>query len=218
MTQNRSHAVMAQRAPSPDSLDYFPTPPWGTRALCEYLARHDDIAKQSCWEPACGEGHMARALGEYFSSVVATDIHDYGAGYPAHDFLDAGSLMEWDTPEVDWIITNPPFNKASAFALRGIALARVGVALLVRTSFLEGGERYRSLFRPYPPTYILQFSERIPMFKGRLNRAGSSATAYCWILWVQVPGGHSTFKWLPPGTRARFERDDDYAEQMEFET
>lgn len=35
MTQNTSHAVMAQRVEAHDSLDDFPTPPWATRALLE---------------------------------------------------------------------------------------------------------------------------------------------------------------------------------------
>jgi len=36
--QNTSHAVMAQRVEPHDSLDFFPTPPWATRALCEWIA------------------------------------------------------------------------------------------------------------------------------------------------------------------------------------
>ena len=35
--QNTSHAVMAQRIEPHDSLDYSPTPPWATRALCEQV-------------------------------------------------------------------------------------------------------------------------------------------------------------------------------------
>ncbi len=38
--QNRSSAVMQQRSEPHDSLDDFPTPPWATRALCEYIARY----------------------------------------------------------------------------------------------------------------------------------------------------------------------------------
>jgi hypothetical protein len=30
-------AVMAQRREPPDALDYFPTPPWATRALFEHV-------------------------------------------------------------------------------------------------------------------------------------------------------------------------------------
>ena len=37
MAQNTSHAVMAQRTESPDSLDDFPTPPWATRAFVEHV-------------------------------------------------------------------------------------------------------------------------------------------------------------------------------------
>ena len=37
MSQNTSHAVMAQRTESPDSLDDFPTPPWATRAFVEHV-------------------------------------------------------------------------------------------------------------------------------------------------------------------------------------
>jgi hypothetical protein len=32
-----STSVMARRVEPPDSLDFFPAPPWATRALCEYL-------------------------------------------------------------------------------------------------------------------------------------------------------------------------------------
>ena len=34
MAQNTSHAVMSQRSEPLGSLDFFPTPPWATRALC----------------------------------------------------------------------------------------------------------------------------------------------------------------------------------------
>lgn len=37
MSQNTSTAVMQRRVEAHDSLDDFPTPPWATRALCEWL-------------------------------------------------------------------------------------------------------------------------------------------------------------------------------------
>jgi hypothetical protein len=74
MKQNTSHAVMAQRGEPRDSLDDFPTPPWATRALCEKLigAGHD-LTGMSEWEPARGQGYMARPLAEYFGTVYASD-------------------------------------------------------------------------------------------------------------------------------------------------
>lgn len=211
MSQNRSSAVMAQRIEAHDSLDHFPTPPWATRALCEWLLSADEpIGRLSVWEPACAEGHMMRPLGEYFGTVSASDVHDYGVGAPVRDFL--WPLHEEDL--FDWIVTNPPFRLADQFALKGLRCARRGVALLVRTAFLESGERYRSLFETSPPIDILQFCERVPMFKGRLDAKGSTATAYAWLVWRRGLKPGTRFHWLAP-CRKRLERAGDYPEAAE---
>lgn len=206
MPQNRSAAVMQQRVEPPDSLDFFPTPAWGTRALCEYLDLDVGITTGAltAWEPACGEGHMVRPLKEYFAEVYASDCHDYGDN-EIYDFL----LPSKST--ADWIITNPPFRLADQFAECGLRRANYGggVALLVRTAFLEGQRRYENLFRREPPAIILQFSERLPMFKGRVDRAGTTATAYCWIIWTKPSAGGTRFDWIGP-SRRRLERDEDY--------
>lgn len=195
--QNRSTAVMQRRTEAPDGLDYFPTPPWATRALCEHvLGGRAALAGCSVWEPACGEGHMVRPLAEYFGAVHASDIHDYG-GNAVHDFLGDGLLAAPAPVRADWVITNPPFNRAAAFALRAMALGVDGVALLVRSAFLEGVTRGAELFDPYPPALVAQFRERVAMFKGRLDAAGGSATAYCWVVWRR--GVEPTrFTWIRP--------------------
>lgn len=203
MSQNRSHAVMAQRAEPHDSLDYFPTPPWATRALCEWLSANGLMSRQQiAWEPACGEGHMSRPLGEYFGEVVASDVHPYGFG-EVSDFL----MMP--VRETDWVITNPPFRLAEQFVERGLLAARYGVAMLVRTAFLESVGRYEGLFNPYPPAAVLQFSERVPMHKGKLTATGSTATAYCWVVWRKHAPEGTRFHWIAP-CRKRLERPSDY--------
>jgi hypothetical protein len=204
--QNTSSAVMAQRKEPHDSLDFFPTPPWSTRALCERL--HRSGALNTCWEPACGAGHMAQPLKEYFKHVYATDIHDYGYG-ALDDFL---LPRPGGHQRFDFIITNPPFRLAHEFAENALRFALAGVALLVRIQFLEGQERYRSLFSRCPPTWILQFTERVTMLKGRLhNDSTSTATAYCWLVWLLPQVNSITrFHWIPP-CRARLERPRDYA-------
>ena len=62
--QNTSHAVMSQRVEAKDSPDDFPTPPWATRALMEYVIEKASLSTRSCLEPACGAGHMAKVLRE----------------------------------------------------------------------------------------------------------------------------------------------------------
>lgn len=205
MAQNTSHAVMSQRVEPLDSLYHFPTPPWGTRALCEWLKDKYTLKKHGVWEPAAGAGDMARPLSEYFEEVYASDVHDYGCGYDVVDFLDASRRDDF------WIITNPPFRLAEQFAMKAIERALFGSAMLVRTSFLESTGRYSRLFSQQPPTDILQFSERLPMHKGRLLANGSTATSYCWLVWqAHLIGKQTNFHWIPP-CRKRLERAEDYA-------
>ncbi len=213
--QNTSSAVMAQRKEPHDSLDDFPTMPWGTRAVIEYAIigqgeRRDTLAKMSCWEPAANRGFMARPLAEYFKTVHTSDVHDYGAGYDVHDFLQPY------TPKcikrIDWVFTNPPFRIAKQFIQRGLEIARVGVAVVVRTSFLESKDRYENLYRDTPPNIVAPFVERIPMFKGRIDPAGSTATSYAWLIWQKrppVPGRGTQLIWIPPCRKA-LEREGDY--------
>jgi hypothetical protein len=59
---NGARSVMACRLEQRDSLDYFPTPPWATRALVERVLPHLGVGlarMNTVWECACGEGHMS---------------------------------------------------------------------------------------------------------------------------------------------------------------
>lgn len=203
-----ARAVMASRREPPTSLDFFPTPPWATRALCELLReRGVPIGGQEVWDPACGEGHMVGPLQEEFWHAEGSDVFDYGRGYRVRDFLDpAGHAYR-----PDWIITNPPFATSLQFALIALPLARAGVALLVRTAWLAGAERYERLFGPQPPSIVAQFCERVPMTRGRWDPAASTATDYAWVIWrgIGQRGRKPEFVHLPPGTRTRCTRLDD---------
>jgi len=229
MSANRSTAVMQRRQPAPDALDYFPTPPWATRALCVFLQDQGEALGQlSCWEPACGEMHMARPLGEYFGRLTATDVHRYSMEHGICDFLIEGAGRE-----ADWIVTNPPFLLGQRFVETALRRAGRGVAMFVRQGFTESDERYQGIFAPFPPTYELQFVERVVLLRGRLIRAGapdpfnidettgeprkaSTATGYCWLVWLH--GQSDTRKRWIAKCRERLERPGDYpayAEQWE---
>lgn len=209
MSQNRSSAVMQQRSEPHDSLDDFPTPPWATRALCEWLVANwcqerSDWASFTCREPAANRGHMVRPLREYFGQVLASDVHDYGAGFPVSDYLFGPS-----PPCVDFTITNPPFKLAEQFIERASLSSEHGFAMIVRSAFLEGIGRHERLFSVNPPSHVLQFTERVVMHKGRLAPEGSTATAYCWLVWIDGLGPETQFEWIAP-CRKRLEREGDY--------
>jgi len=210
MAQNRSTAVMAQRKEAPASLDYFPTPPWAVRAFCAaFFAGYPDRLLGSVWDPACGEGHMLAGLADRFPICFGSDVYDYGKGYPVGDFCDATPLNFWQPGEkVDWIITNPPFNQAADFMRRALALRpRGGVALLMRSVWLEGGARWREIFNTIDrPDEVWISAERIAMLKGRYDPAASTATSYAWFIWHSPhevagprPAGQSRLCWVPPG-------------------
>jgi len=204
--QNTSHAVMAQRTEGKQSLDDFPTPLWATRALIEEVIGKDHVAGKTCLEPACGRGHMAVGLGEYFGEVSASDVFEYGFGTVA-DFQKAKHAE----CSFDWVITNPPFRLAEDFIIRSLSIARVGVAMLVRTVFIESVGRYDRLFKPIPPAKVAQFTERVPMVKGRVDKKASTATGYAWIVWDKSIRQDTALVWIPP-SRKRMEREGDYVQ------
>ncbi|SEB78395.1 hypothetical protein [Rhodobacter sp. 24-YEA-8] len=216
--QNVSTAVMQRRVEPHDSLDDFPTPPWATRALCEWLKISAECAEEhplmlAAREPCANRGHMVRVLCEYFATVDAADVHDYGAGFPVRDYL-----FGPDPELVDWTVMNPPFRLAEQFIQRGLRTSRHGIAVIVRSAFLEGVGRYRDLFSVMPPSDVLQFTERVPMHRGKLaGPGGTTATAYCWIIWrSRYQGSVTRFRWIAP-CRGNLERDGDYpAEPGEF--
>jgi hypothetical protein len=214
-----STAVMAQRREPPDALDFFPTPPWATRALFRHVlpAIGADTLVETVWEPACGEGHMAEVIAEFASGqVIASDVFDYGYGQAPIDFLHDEPLVR-----PDWIITNPPFNLACEFTLHALDLASEGVAMLARTTWIEGKGRYEKLFRDRPPTIYAPFVERVPMCKGRWDPTASTATSYAWFVWRKGSihtGDNTSMKpersrvlWIPPGCRRELARPDDTA-------
>ncbi len=222
MSQNRSSAVMQQRHEPHDSLDDFPTPPWATRAIIEFLISLGfDLSQMDCREPCANRGHMVKPLREAFARVIASDVFDYGVGFPIRDYL---FVLDRDLEETDWTFINPPFRLAQEFIERALSLSRVGVAVIARSAFAEGQDRAVELFLPRPPSFELQFSERVVMLKGRLVRAGaidpgaaepdtkaSTATSYSVFIWLKrdAAPADTRKRWIPP-CRLRLERDGDY--------
>lgn len=222
MAQNTSSAVMQQRNEPMAGLDDFPTPSWSTRALCDRLGIEPGMTVR---EPCANRGYMARPLGEYFGQVLASDIHDYGAGYPVSDYL-FGPLPI----PVEWTITNPPFRLAQEFIERALASSTHGVAMFLRTSFVEGQGRYHGLFSNMRPSTILHFAERVVLHEGRLrdpdvkywdpkhkNKDGTrgawkkptTATSYSWFIWEHDRPNVTVTDWIAP-CRPRLTRPGDY--------
>lgn len=224
MSRNQSSAVMQQRSEAMDSLDDFPTPPFATRALLEFLLSIGvPLAELQGWEPCCNRGFMVLPMREYLAGVRASDV----LRYPDWSLDDEPELIDFALigrfePMVDVIVGNPPFNLAEDFISSAINRARVAAAMLVRCAFIEGEGRYARLFSKRPPDYELHFVERVVMLRGRLVRSGeidplaekpgtkaSTATAYTWLVWMKDGDGDTRARWIAP-CRRRLERPGDY--------
>lgn len=192
-----SIAYNVRKSPK-EGLDYFPTPPWATRALLTYIL--PDISG-SCLEPACGEGHMSKVLVDHGLSVTSTDIHDYGYG-GVSDFL------TYEGASYDWIITNPPYVLGEEFIEKSLDYSLEGCAFLVRSAFIETIGRYERLFSKQPPTIMAQFAERVGMIRDKVASKTSTTTPYCWLVWKHHEQG-SKLMWIPP-CRKQLERIEDY--------
>lgn len=208
-------AHMAGRVTPAGDLDYSPTPPWATRALVERVlrsaGREAQCKWQTAWEPACGEGHMAEVLREYFREVWATDINarkgypDCVGGFLPEDGI--GSL----SGHFDWIITNPPFeDRVLKFMDRALDLAGYGVAMFLQLRYLEGIGRYERIYKDRPPTIVAPFVERVPLVMGRYDPEASTTTAFMWLVWLKGAAPQAPI-WIPPGCKAALARPDDAA-------
>ncbi len=215
-------AVMASRASAgvmPEAakgLDFFPTPPWAARAGAELIKQIQPNAR-TCWDPACGAGHMVHGLRDYFpGGVAASDIADHGAGLDGWDELDflhpaaERWCAAWGRP--DWIVTNPPFRDGAAFIRQAWKLAGRGVAMLLRTQFIESAERHALFTGDCPLGVFAPFSERVPMVAGRWDPDASSATSYAWFICDKaMTFREPVVRLIGPGTRARLTKPGDLA-------
>lgn len=161
---------------------YF-TPKSLTKALLQNVKISGTVL-----EPCCGEGWIAEVLEDYECNVITNDIDEK---FSANFNLDATSDSFWKSMKegyesIDWVVTNPPFSNAPIFMKQAYKLAKTGVALLVRLSFLEPCEGRDKFLVSHPPNQI------IVMPRISFTGDGKSDSVTCaWLVWYkdnrQVP-------------------------------
>ena len=185
----RSHA----RAPVPRRIpnEFYPTPPEAVRALLS-VETFDGVI----WEPACGEGAIAKELAASGHEVVSTDRYDYGFGASGINFLAERNSR------ARHIVTNPPYGSglADAFLLKALALTRPTggkVALLLNLASLCHPSR-TALWRNHPPARIYAIDGVVCWPVRRYGPAPEAFTRhrYCWTVWTSDHKGAPHFWWL----------------------
>lgn len=180
-----ARGAMVDRA-AREKDDFYPTPPEATAALLG-VERFDG----PIWEPACGDGAMARVLEQAGHRVLATDLVCRGYGTPRVDFLQEWRLL---APNV---VTNPPFKMADEFARHAWALGARKLVLLARLNWLAGKKR-QAMFRETGLSRVWVHSARLTMHRSgeAPEKPTGSMIDFAWFVWDRDAGPTRTFDWL----------------------
>lgn len=181
---SRAHSLVGFNNEDRPVNDFYPTPPPMTEALLRVESFKGDI-----WEPACGDGAMAKVFEAHGYSVKGTDIESRGYGVVLDFFMSADLLA----PN---IVTNPPFKLLNEFIERCAAFQPEKFALLAKLQAIETIDR----------TYLLEQTglTRVWVFRARQTiwRNGIAATknggmiAFCWLVWERGYKGAPHLGWV----------------------
>lgn len=159
--------------------DLYETPEWVTQELLRVIP-----APSFVWEPAYGTGKIARL---FEPNVLATDLNELR---PV-DFLQVKEAPV----EVDAIITNPPFDKATEFCRHAVNLMRSRqgmVCMLLRCDFDHAKTR-TDLFRDCPAFAMkLTLLRRIVWFE---RKGAAPSFNHAWFIWDWKHNGPPQIKY-----------------------
>jgi hypothetical protein len=155
MSETHLGAAMAGGNPT-DGLndhDLYETPPAATLALVNWLG---PALPALVWEIACGNHHITRVLRANGCKVFENDLIDRG-DHVVSDYLASSAADAPFSPLA--IITNPPWDQASAFIEHSLLIHRPRfMALLLKAQTRSRGQPTHC---PYPSVSILE-AEEIP--------------------------------------------------------
>lgn len=171
--------------------EFYPTPPEATRALLS-VEQFDG----SIWEPACGDGRIAKVLTQHGHRVVSTDLVSYGYGESGIDFLAQTEAR------AKHIVTNPPygFGLADRFVRRALELTQwTGgkVAMLLNMHSLCHKQR-TNWWREVPPARLYAIDDIVCWPEDRYGPPPPHFTKhrYVWAIWTHEHKGPPAFWWL----------------------
>lgn len=159
--------------------DFYTTPPEPTLALAHY--EHDHLSLHDCiWEPACGDGSMARDLRSAGHAVVESDLIDRGAGAVIRDFFD----YRFDDRLSNAVVTNPPYNAINQrdgkgrWLLHARETLRLDYMALLLNWTWPGAGGLAGLWATHPPA-------RVYLMRWKIDFTGQGAPPMLngWFVW-----------------------------------
>lgn len=187
-----------------EELDYYATPTAEVTNILETLGY--DFSGQTILEPCVGGGHMVAGIQKYLDAHQQTAAALKGTDFKDREFRSNRWELQYDLDfladdypidKADVIVMNPPYATIEPFLIRALEIAQDKLIVLCRTQVLEGAGRYDKIFKDNPPTDVYQYIDRIQCWKGGTKPTGSSAQAYCWLVWdKKAPAAAPKLHWI----------------------
>jgi hypothetical protein len=160
--------------------DHYVTPDWAIR---RFLESYSPPKADRILDPCAAKGELLTTAKNYFRSALlgACDINPAfradllpitDGAVVIGDFLQSVGVL--NSCKFDFILTNPPYNKAEEFIKASLEVAPT-VAMLLRINFLASQKRRDFLATTRPAIYVLP---NRPSFTG----AGGDMTEYAWFV------------------------------------
>lgn len=183
--------------------DLYPTPVDGTESVIpvlqvmrEYMHEKGLCDPVRVWEPACGDGRMARVLEWHGFDVFGSDFRETpGYGIGGIDFLKdqprTTGLIPHDS--FDMIVTNPPFSLAEQFIRRALSITP-NVAMLLKATYWNAASRL-PFFAEHRPAFVLPLTFRLAFLE---SERGKSPLMDCiWVVWSAFGDDDCVFEPIP---------------------
>jgi hypothetical protein len=154
-------------------FDDYPTEPGWTKALLNSVEFEGTIL-----EPACGAGWMVQTLQEAGHEVLFSDLERDGV-----DFL------AYEGPQVQNVVTNPPYKFLDEFAAKALEVATHKVALLLPDFALVGVNRTKDLWQAHPPAKLILVASKMKVL-GKV-----SMFPHIWAVWDHTHHGPTEWEW-----------------------
>ena len=187
-----------------EELDYYATPAAEVKNILDTLGYN--FSDKTILEPCVGGGHMVAGIQKYLDENNQAPIQCYGTDFKDRGFSSTKWALQYgvdtlsdDYPidKADIVIMNPPYATIEPFLIRALEIAQDKLIVLCRTQVLEGAGRYEKIFKDNPPTEVYQYVDRIQCWKGGVKPSGTSAQAYCWLVWdKKAPAAAPTLHWI----------------------
>lgn len=179
-------------------LDRYDSPFWYMTAIAEYLPLAN-MEGSVILEPCKGSGIIEKALKHILHDdcvvitndidldVIPCDFHHDATSYKLWKSeiskLNSNVLRQYNLyKDIDWVITNPPFNKAFPIIQDSYRYAKKGMVFFLRSTWYEPCDNRAEWLHEHPYTRRIS----LPRFcfrkdgKGRWATDATNIDAYVW--------------------------------------